>query len=531
MANVKISALPSYTGSAADLRWFVMNNSGQTETFKYSGYSSPLKTVGTNNRIINSSYDSGLVNGDNSIILGCEIPFISGGSNNVIIGGFNCSITGSSSYSAIIAQAGSINGGFGNIVLGGSGSISGSYNATLGGASNTITGSTTYGAIIGGNGNTLSGASNSTMIGCVNRTSTTANTTHIESLYMYGTFKNPTYTGSSNDLRWFLMTDSGQTTTYKFSGYSSPFLSTGTTNKVIQPVDDKALLQVGSGNTFNDYSGTNLKNALVVGNRNKVDGAADKPVMFIGDDLDSQQFGSYALHIGNGHYASGSYNISVGDSGIEMNGSYGLIIGSGGGSQAHKSWGTYNFNLGQSNQTQGITGAYTFGKNHTISGGEWGGIFGGIGGSISSGNYNSILGGENNSITGGTNIAMIGCSGRTADASNTTFVENLQSFGQSYQGYFDNGSGSTFTINWNNGNTQKMSFTGAGGITCNNTQTGAHYRMVINNPNGYTPTSFTAAGRTIKFNGGSFVVYSGESICELFITNDSVFVNQLGLFS
>ena len=253
--------------------------------------------------------------------------------------------------------------------------------------------------------------------------------------------------------------------------------------------------------------------------------------MFIGDDLDSQQFGSYALHIGNGHYASGSYNISVGDSGIEMNGSYGLIIGSGGGSQAHKSWGTYNFNLGQSNQTQGITGAYTFGKNHTISGGEWGGIFGGIGGSISSGNYNSILGGENNSITGGTNIAMIGCSGRTADASNTTFVENLQSFGQSYQGYFDNGSGSTFTINWNNGNTQKMSFTGAGGITCNNTQTGAHYRMVINNPNGYTPTSFTAAGRTIKFNGGSFVVYSGESICELFITNDSVFVNQLGLFS
>ena len=55
--------------------------------------------------------------------------------------------------------------------------------------------------------------------------------------------------------------------------------------------------------------------------------------------------------------------------------------------------------------------------------------------------------------------------------------------------------------------------------------------MIINNPSGFTPTSFTAAGRTIKFNGGSFVVYSGESICELFITNDSVFVNQLGLFS
>ncbi len=245
---------------------------------------------------------------------------------------------------------------------------------------------------------------------------------------MYGTFKNPTYTGSANDLRWFLMTDSGETTTYKYSGYSSPFLSTGTTNKVIQPVDGKALLQVGSGNTFNDYSSTNLKNAIVIGNRNKVDGAADKPVMFIGDDLDSQQFGSYALHIGNGHYASGSYNLSIGDSGIEMNGNYGLIIGSAGGSQAHKSWGEYNFNLGQSNQTQGITGAYTFGKNHTISGGQWGGIFGGIGNSISSGNYNSILGGENNSITGGTNVSMIGCSGRTATRSTATFVENLVVF-------------------------------------------------------------------------------------------------------
>jgi hypothetical protein len=212
----------------------------------------------------------------------------------------------------------------------------------------------------------------------------------------------PSYTGTAADLRWFVMNNSGETTTYKYSGYSSPFLSTGTTNKVIQPVDGKALLQVGSGNTFNDYSGTNLKNAIVIGNRNKVDGAADKPIMFIGDDLDSQQFGSYALHIGNGHYASGSYNLSIGDSGIEMNGNYGLIIGHSGGIQAHKSWGTDNYNLGQSNQTQGITGAYTFGKNHTISGGEWGSIFGGIGGSISSsGNYNSIVGGEGNSITDG----------------------------------------------------------------------------------------------------------------------------------
>jgi hypothetical protein len=226
------------------------------------------------------------------------------------------------------------------------------------------------------------------------------------------------------------MNNSGNTQTFKFSGYTSPFISTGTTNKVIQPVDGKALLQVGSGNTFNDYSSTNLKNAIVIGNRNKVDGAADTPVMFIGNDLDSQQFGSYALHIGNGHYASGSYNLSIGDNSFEMNGSFGLIIGSGnGGSQQHKQWGSFGFNLGQSCQIQGIDGAFIYGKNHTISGGQWGGIFGGIGNSISSsGNYNTIIGGENNSITGGTNVAMIGCSGRTATTSVATFVENLVVF-------------------------------------------------------------------------------------------------------
>jgi serine acetyltransferase len=42
MANTKISQLPIWTGTAADLRWFVMNNSGETETYKYSGYTSQL---------------------------------------------------------------------------------------------------------------------------------------------------------------------------------------------------------------------------------------------------------------------------------------------------------------------------------------------------------------------------------------------------------------------------------------------------------------------------------------------------------
>lgn len=418
MANVKISALPSYTGSAADLRWFVMNNSGETETFKYSGYSSPLKTVGTNNRIINSTYDSGLVNGDNSIILGCEIPFISGGSNNVIIGGFNCSITGSSSYSAIIAQGGSINGGFGNIVLGGSGYISGSYNATLGGASNTITGSTTYGAIIGGNGNTLSGASNSTMIGCVNRTSTTANTTHIESLYMYGTFKNPTYTGSSNDLRWFLMTDSGQTTTYKFSGYTSPFVvenyaqasifSTFGTPAVYD-ADCVGSVIIGSEAAgYDDY--TTLVGWKAIGN-NDIEGrcsafgadaqATSRETAAFGMSTRAAGFQSTAL----GHLASsgGEKSVSVGNRTVAS--------------------GFRTLTIGQDISASSPYGTLMNGVSNTLN---------------SSGNHNNILNGSGNSITGSTEYAtMLSCSGRTATRSSATFVENLVVFNYSGLNFAD----------------------------------------------------------------------------------------------
>ena len=329
----------------------------------------------------------------------------------------------------------------------------------------------------------------------------------------------PSYTGTAADLRWFVMNNSGETETYKFSGYTSPFISTGTTNKVVQPLEDKALLQVGSGNTFNDYSGSNLKNALVVGNRNKVDGVADTPVMFIGNDLDSQQFGSYALHIGSGHYASGSYNLSIGDNSFEMNGSFGLIIGSGnGGSQLHKQWGTFGFNLGQSCQIQGIDGAFIYGKNHTISGGQWGGIFGGIGNSISSsGNYNTIIGGESNSITGGTNVSMIGCSGRTADASNTTYVENLRVFRQAQYGNFNNGNRSiNYTIDWDNGNIQKVVLTGSCVFSATNITDGTTYIFKVEQDNSGNRAATWSSGIFKFANGAPPTLSTGANDVDIF---------------
>ena len=381
----------------------------------------------------------------------------------------------------------------------------------------------------------------------------------------------PSWTGTAADLRWFVMNNSGENETYKFSGYTSPYKRTGVNsvnnlydtfavggalNTIHGGLDNRIYFGDNSsviGGTVNYINTVGFNNSIIGGSNNTLGANSAQStitaaynnsvqaaiISFIAGTQDNTvtSAGYTYVLVGGGYNTVNATNASAGNA---MYSSYfcsdttindSSVIGS------SNNWfsGSRNCNLVGYGKHNHISNSY----NSTITNSvvddtntQWfNKIDSSSGSTITTSKKSQIIGGQTNTILNKENVVMVGTSGRTANADYTTYVENLASFGQSYQGYFDNGSGSTFTINWNNGNTQKMSFTGAGGITCNNTQTGAHYRMVINNPNGYTPTSFTAAGRTIKFNGGSFVVYSGESICELFITNDSVFVNQLGLFS
>jgi hypothetical protein len=161
MANVKISALPSYTGTAADLRWFVMNNSGETETFKFSGYTSPFKSVGTNNRIINAWDLPSSVTGDYSMILGGSGNTITAGNKNAILYGENATNAGSAGC-VIASQGGGITDGFGNGIFGGINTCGGNYCATIGGISNIIGGTfNDRDVIAGGQNNIIYAASNS----------------------------------------------------------------------------------------------------------------------------------------------------------------------------------------------------------------------------------------------------------------------------------------------------------------------------------------------------------------------------------
>jgi len=201
--SVYISSLPVYTGTAADSRWFIMNNSGETETFKYSGYSTSMTfgtgtdsikstnavgATGTNSIAIGNSAtcngnlslaigDDAQANGVLSLAIGYKTRANAGngqvclgwdsnaGDSSVIIGGSNngpgqeSSICGYNNdvtvnKSTIVGTINVITGGQYQNILGSYNSqitSSGSYNNIFGGSDNTITGTTSGATLVGMN--------------------------------------------------------------------------------------------------------------------------------------------------------------------------------------------------------------------------------------------------------------------------------------------------------------------------------------------------------------------------------------------
>jgi hypothetical protein len=241
MANTKISQLPSWTGTAADLRWFVMNNSGESETYKYSGYSSPLLLVGTNNinniyglttisnstqsaiiggrtnTITNSNVcylftrDSSITNGNQNVIIGGHNHNINGGAESGIFGGYSHSMTNPSDSAILGGRANQINAANaccgGIVIMGGQGNtaintpgtqigIMAGYNnsvqntstsSTIVGGENNLITSSLKSNILAGNNNTISGKENVVMVGTSGRTASANNTTYVENLHTYRT--------------------------------------------------------------------------------------------------------------------------------------------------------------------------------------------------------------------------------------------------------------------------------------------------------------------------------------------------------
>ena len=291
MANVKISALPSYTGSAADLRWFVMNNSGETSTFKYSGYTSPFKSGDATNSIIPTYYPSssattsGTTFVENLRLLGKVIQInpttpntIGVAQNGSIINGSNNTVTGPGRYlifgndNTASSFAGSAIGnliwGTGNNSAGGLGSwVIGAYNS-LGNAerafrwgnngSATGTESFSWGEQVAVSGTrsfamgayTSSSGGNSFTFGD-NNTNTGTYT------FNYGTLNNTSssysavLSGYDNDI-----TGAGSAQGI-FVGEGHRITASGTHNSII-------------GGTTNTISGTSGKSAIIGGNNSTI---------------------------------------------------------------------------------------------------------------------------------------------------------------------------------------------------------------------------------------------------------------------
>jgi hypothetical protein len=139
MANTKISQLPTWTGTNADIRWFVMNNDGETETYKFSGYSAQL-IVGTGTGSFRTPTQT--ASGTNSIAIGTGASAT--GNNSVCIGDLAGQTVSNNSIS-IGKHAQSI--GDNIIVIGATSYTNGAYGIAIG----TDTASNNAGIVIGSN--------------------------------------------------------------------------------------------------------------------------------------------------------------------------------------------------------------------------------------------------------------------------------------------------------------------------------------------------------------------------------------------
>jgi hypothetical protein len=146
--------------------------------------------------------------------------------------------------------------------------------------------------------------------------------------------------------------------------------------------------------------------------------------------------------------------------------------------------------------------------------------------------YCGIIEGIGSVISAKTQAVMIGTINRTANDDNTTYTENQRSFGQIYNGYYDNGPGSSFTIDWNRGNSQKITMTGNTSLTFTNNKDGAQYRLQVVNAGNHDITGVTASGYSILCEGSALpnITNSGIDLCVLEVMGEDILVRHFANF-
>ena len=419
MSQIKISNLTTWTGSPTDIRWYIMNNESNTETYKFSGYTAGLIPgtgtnsiksnltatpatasgedsiaigrdakaqgqdtiaigrgvdasgfrnikIGTGGNYSASDYSIGIgfgiysVSAPNSIQIGYDTATV--GQNTLVVGqAYNGIANRSTAEGAITLGGGNANNeGYRSVVLGNFNKISGglSYNAILGNNNQILVGN--YNQIIGGTGNIMSGTtSGTTLIGLTNFTSPAENdTTYVKSLYVVGDGSQARIKTNSSSIGIGDVGNINTTNQYAF-GYNNG---------------------VGNGQKIFNFSWEN--NAYLNGN------------YAIGIGKNSNQGGNYHIQIGQNNQNNGGTDMTQIGRNINTSASVNNVIGIG-----------TDINLNSDS-------SIVLGKTMVMS---------------STGTNNSIIGGSGNTLSGTTSgTTLIGLTNFTSPTNdNTTYVDNI----------------------------------------------------------------------------------------------------------
>jgi hypothetical protein len=366
----------------------------------------------------------------------------------------------------------------------------------------------------------------------------------------------PSYTGTAADLRWFVMNNSGETETFKFSGYTAPYRWNSSTSGITE-------VNITKSSQFNTRGGTNTETAnsysnFVVGTGNTIGNSTAQHIIFGegntatggGNSVGSFTFGRnntitnannrWGAIFGNGNsigvtgYAFGDnnnsqglYSFSVGTN-ITNAGENSLAIGDG-----NRVITNYNFSIGIDNDIEngnyngmmggqngrnnsGSWNGFLGGKSNTNNTSSYGGFIGGESNTITgSGDRNVMVGGSGNTISGKTDVVMLGTSGRTASADNTTFVENIHTFRTPSTQVQPSLTGTTFTCNLDNGAKSQFYITGTSTINITNVRDGASFMIKTQTDGNYVMTWTATGGYTFVFEGG--IKDPGNNVTDIFV--------------
>ena len=314
----------------------------------------------------------------------------------------------------------------------------------------------------------------------------------------------------------------------------------------------------GSRDSFIDYAGTNGATAVILGATNSdIEMPEGRGFAIISSDNCHLDHGGEAGMIGimnseSSNINRGFYNTIIGCNGTNLLG--GERTGAYSSSNCSSSYGYSSVFVGSNGCFGGATLSGFYSSESSSNNGnsalsafiasyasniENGGYYNGFAWTYDS-DINKGSAGENmvgiacrEVLIDKERAVMIGVSGLTSVFSATTHNENTHTYSQTTTRTYDNGSGSTFTIDWNAGGFQKVSMDADTSLDFTNIREGATYKLLIQNLSTYAITGATSSGYTILCEGGSIpnITNNGTDLCILEVFGTNIYVRHFSNFA